>query len=204
MRYINTTPATLRSDFKDQYRMLIAASYASTHDLARAKSRLELLGDTDPIQALSAQVNECWHRVSYSVQYNRSPCWLMICSQKSPHIPPTATAESIISNEPPTSTPAISLSGTETPQATPIESPTIEVVSTIIPMTITPRPTHTATPTAGAPFVLLSNDKVCKPNLTDGLMQISVINSRGHQMPGRRDHHHLGRRRGAFLHRLQA
>ena len=31
---------------------------------------------------------------------------------------------------------------------------------------------------------MLSNDKVCKPNLTDGLMQISVIDSRGHQMPG--------------------
>ena len=184
VRYINTTPTTLRADFKDQYRMLIAASYASTHDLARAKSRLELLGDTDPIQALSAQAQRM---LASGQPFGTTQQVAMLAEDLQSgvaHIPPTAKAESIGSNEPPTSTPSISLSGTETPQATPIESPTIEAASTIIPTKITPRPTHTPTPTAGAPFVLLSNDKVCKPNLTDGLMQISVIDSRGHQMPG--------------------
>jgi len=55
VRYINTVPNTLRADFKDQYRVLIAASYSATHDLARAKSRLELLGDANPLQALTGQ-----------------------------------------------------------------------------------------------------------------------------------------------------
>ena len=52
---MDANPAILRADFKDQYRVVIAASYASTHDLARARARLELLGDTDPIGELSAQ-----------------------------------------------------------------------------------------------------------------------------------------------------
>lgn len=38
IRYVDTTPDTLRSDFKDQFRTAIAASYAATHNLERAKS----------------------------------------------------------------------------------------------------------------------------------------------------------------------
>src|SRR3990172_12050357 len=53
--YVDANPAILRADFKDQYRAVIAASYATTHDLARARARLELLSDTDPIGELSAQ-----------------------------------------------------------------------------------------------------------------------------------------------------
>jgi len=185
VRYINTTPNTLRADFKDQYRMLIAASYASTHDLARAKIRLELLGDTDPVQVLSAQAQRML-AAGQPFEVVQQVAMLADDVQSGvAHIPPTATIQSIISVESPTSTPAASLSGTETPQATPAESPTLEIVTTILPLdTITPRPTHTPTPTAGAPFILLSNEKVCSPTLTDGLMQISAIDSRHHQMPG--------------------
>ena len=185
VRYINTTPNTLRADFKDQYRMLIAASYSSTHDLARAKIRLELLSDADSVQVLSAQAQRL---LAAGQPFDVVQQVAMLADDVQSgvaHIPPTATTESNISVESPTSMPAASLSGTETPQATPAESPTIESVNTMIPLdTITPRPTHTSTPTAGAPFILLSNDKVCSPNLTDGLMQISLIDSHHHQMPG--------------------
>src|SRR5690606_23293442 len=53
--YVDANPSILRADFKDQYRIAIAASYQSTQDLARANARLILLGDADPIGALSAQ-----------------------------------------------------------------------------------------------------------------------------------------------------
>ena len=53
--YVDANPAILRADFKDQYRIVIAASYTASHDLARARARLELLSDTDPIGELSAQ-----------------------------------------------------------------------------------------------------------------------------------------------------
>jgi len=186
VRYINTMPNTLRSDFKDQYRILIAASYSSSHDLARAKSRLELLGDADPVQALTAQAQRM---LASGQPFDVVQQVAMLADDLQSgvaHIPPTAMPESNISAGPPTLTPAASLSATETPQVAPISSssPTSEIVSTIVPLTITPRPTQTLTPTAGAPFILLSNDIVCKPDLTDGLMQIYVIDSRGHQMPG--------------------
>ena len=47
--YVDANPAMLRTDFKDQYRIVVAASYASSHDLARARARLQLLGDVDPV-----------------------------------------------------------------------------------------------------------------------------------------------------------
>ncbi len=45
--YSNTEPATLRADFKDNYRLTIAQAYAASGDLDRAESRLALLQDED-------------------------------------------------------------------------------------------------------------------------------------------------------------
>ena len=181
VRYINTMPDTLRSDFKDQYRILIAASYSATHDLTRAKSRLELLGDASPIQALTAQAQRM---LASGQPFDIVQQVALLADDLQAgvaNVPPTPKTAPIVIVESPTSTPSAPLSGTETPQV----SPTIGIVNTTLPLdTITPRPTQTLTPTVGAPFILLSNDKVCNSNLTDGLMQISVIDSRHHQLPG--------------------
>jgi hypothetical protein len=185
VRYINTVPNTLRADFKDQYRILIAASYSATYDLARAKSRLELLGDSDPIQALTRQAQRMLASGQPFDVVQQVAVLADDLQSGVAHVPPTAKTESNISAGTPTSTPAAPLFGTDTPQASPIESPTIQIINTVLPLnTATPRPTFTPTPTTGAPFVLLSNDKVCNSNLTNGLMQISVVDSRHHQMPG--------------------
>ena len=50
--------------------------------------------------------------------------------------------------------------------------------------TPTARPTRTPIPKVSAPFELLSQDQVCNPNLTSGLMQVSILDSHRHQMPG--------------------
>ena len=55
VQYVDTSPASLRQDFKDQYRALIAASYVANGDLVRAEARLELLGDEDIYRAISEQ-----------------------------------------------------------------------------------------------------------------------------------------------------
>ena len=39
-------------------------------------------------------------------------------------------------------------------------------------------------PTASAPFKLLSQEQVCNPSLTDGLMQITILDQTGRPMPG--------------------
>ena len=69
--YVDASPSILRADFKDQYRIVIAAAYASTHDLPRARARLELLKDPDPVGELSAQAQRmlAGGESNQSVQY---------------------------------------------------------------------------------------------------------------------------------------
>jgi len=55
VEYIDTPPASLRQDFKDRYRALIASAYLANRDLVRAQARLELLRDEDPFRMLSEQ-----------------------------------------------------------------------------------------------------------------------------------------------------
>ena len=55
VRYMETAPFSLRTEYKDDYRSAIAAAYAADGDLGRARARLALLHDSDPAQALAAQ-----------------------------------------------------------------------------------------------------------------------------------------------------
>lgn len=55
VQYTNTTPASLRADFRDQYRALIASAYVSNGDLVRAQARLNLLRDADTYRVLAEQ-----------------------------------------------------------------------------------------------------------------------------------------------------
>ena len=55
VKYVDTSPASLRADFKDQYRALIAAAYLGNGDLLRARARLELLKDADMFRTISEQ-----------------------------------------------------------------------------------------------------------------------------------------------------
>ncbi|MGV8049644.1 MAG: hypothetical protein AB2L21_04700 [Anaerolineaceae bacterium] len=51
-------PAELSSEAKDEYRVLIAKSYLVDFNLERAESRLALLQDSNPADALSAQAQQ--------------------------------------------------------------------------------------------------------------------------------------------------
>jgi hypothetical protein len=53
--YPNTTPASMQESYKDTYRLTIAQVYAVTGNLERARLRLTLLDDDDPIFTLGAQ-----------------------------------------------------------------------------------------------------------------------------------------------------
>jgi hypothetical protein len=55
IRWVNTTPVSLATEYKEQYRMLVSEVYASKGDLVRARARLEQLGDEDPIGVLIQQ-----------------------------------------------------------------------------------------------------------------------------------------------------
>jgi hypothetical protein len=54
VRYVETSPASLAEEYKDDYRWLIARAYQANGDLIRAGQRLALLGDASPQAALAA------------------------------------------------------------------------------------------------------------------------------------------------------
>lgn len=203
--YVDASPAILRSDFKDQYRDVIAASYVSTHDLARARARLSLLGDADVIAKLSAQAQrmvaagESFERIQPLAQLAADLQQGFVSS------PATSTEFAVISTplaadtpivESPTAAPAV----TETQSTAETVAPTLATATTptitrttsfaqtaLIPLassTFAPRPTFTPIPPPGAPFTLTSQESICEPESQAGLMQFILMDKRRNQLAG--------------------
>lgn len=171
-----TFPSTLRTDFKDELRALIAASYASTGDLERARARLALLGDADSLTALNAQaqrmqaVGDPFEAVQQVAQ--------LAADLQQPPPEPAATATRPFTRTPaPTST-RPSAARTETI----IPEQIIEPPATV--STATPRPTRTATPLPGRAYELIAQDTLCEAGLQEGLLQVIVTDSRRKPVAG--------------------
>lgn len=197
--YVDADPSILRSDFKDQYRIVIAAAYASTHDLPRARARLELLKDPDPVGELSAQAQ----RMLAGGESNQSaqPLAQLAADLERGYASlalQTGTATRISFAGTPF-TPFVETPGAETPTAEEIldsETPDPLAVSTlpfeqtllapqeIELVTATPRPTSTPTKEVDRPFALVDQQTVCDPNLTPGLLQFNLTDSRRDPMAG--------------------
>lgn len=176
-RVVDSVPAALRADFKDDYRAAIAAAYASTGDLPRAQARLALIGDPDPVQALSAQAQQMLGAGEpfETVQQVAQLASALQGNLPTPTAPVvTASASETITNAPP------DVTGAETTAASaPQNTRTPLVINTA-----TPRPTHTATATLGAPFALVEQASLCEAALPEGLLQITVLDARRRQLPG--------------------
>ena len=192
----DSAPLTLRTDFKDHFRVAIAASYNATGNLPRAQARLELLGDNNLEEALNAQAQ----REIASGQFQQADqlAALAIALEFGvvPTVQPTRTFESF---EPVTAEPTLEPSLTPFPSPadipfslteTPVETSQPVILQTQIitpgaaPNTATPRPTRTALPTQGPPFQLTSIDLVCDPNLPNSLLQVIVYSANRRQMAG--------------------
>jgi hypothetical protein len=182
LRVVDAEPVALRADFKDQYRSAIAAAYAATNNLPRAKARLSLLGDSDPIEALNAQAQRMLTSDQSFGHADQVAALASALDENSSDIP-TVIVTSETSNNvtsastatpPPSPTENLTLL-TETPQA--IETQQIVDAST-------PRPTRTPVPTLGEPFALTGQETICDPNLPDGLLQVLVLNSARRQIAG--------------------
>lgn len=187
--YIDANPAILRTDFKDQYRIVIAASYQSTQDLARARARLNLLGDADPIGALSAQAQrmlaagESFEKVRPLAQLAADLQLGYVSNLNTPTPLPTSLntpqVESTVEET------ATSLNVTEEAQSP--AAPTVFFEQTpFIPTfseTITPRPSPTFPSAPGSPFALVGQETVCDPS-KPALMQLMFMDSRRSPVAG--------------------
>jgi hypothetical protein len=192
-RATDAQPGALRADFKDQYRSVVAASYAATGNLPRAQARLSLLGDANPIDSLNAQAQ----RMLASAQtFERADQVAALASALSKDISgdnasgaivSTATLE-VISSAGNTFTPTfppptdIAVLLSETPQSIETQTSGIEAQPTVLEST--PRPTHTPTPVPGKPFTLTGQETICDSNLPDGLLQVIVLNRSRRQLAG--------------------
>ena len=186
-RFTASEPSTLRSDFKDQFRSAIAASYAATGNLPRAQARLSLLKENST-EALSAQAQ----RTIASGQFTQADqlAALALAIENGGNTPPQPTStveifEPVTNNVEPSITPFPSPSDlefilTETPEIIETQPGITQAVLS----TPTPRPTRTPPPTQGPPFLLSSVDNTCDPNLPEGLLQMVVFNSNRRQLSG--------------------
>jgi hypothetical protein len=188
LRVSNAEPATLRADFKDQYRSLIAAAYAATRNLPRAQARLALLGDSNPAEALNGQAqrmqasSQSFERTDQLVALALALDGSTNDESSSDTLVSTPTIEEItndVDNTPAATTLPPSSEGpldlTETPQT--IETQTVVIEST-------PRSSSTSTPVPGKPFALSGQETICDPNLPNGLLQVVVLSSNRRQIAG--------------------
>lgn len=190
--YVDANPSLLRADFKDQYRLVIAASYAATQNLPRARARLNLLGDADPVAALSAQAQrmlaagEPFDNVRLLAQLATDLNQGFVSAPFTPTPYPTFNTPvfSATSTPPPEGAEFADL--TEEPTYTPFPTVFFEQtpLTPLLDETPTLRPTATPTPPPGAPFVLIGQDIVCDPALPRGLLQFMLLDSRNRQRAG--------------------
>jgi hypothetical protein len=185
-------PDALRADFKDQYRSLVAASYAATGNLPRAQARLSLLGDANPIDALNAQAQRM---LANTQNFERADhvAELAAALDEGANGVPVSTPTSEIAKEAgstftatapaPTDLSTLLTPLTGTPQE--IETQTTVAETQLPILEVTPRPTRTPTPVPGKPFALTGQETLCDANLPEGLLQVLVLNSNRRQLAGR-------------------
>jgi hypothetical protein len=179
VQYVDTTPASLRADFKDQLRSVIAASYAATGNLERARARLKELGDTDPVRALSAQAQRMIAQGDSLGTVEEVAQLAEVLGSGAAVQPSTATPPA-----PALVTPARSQAASIPPALTKtiIPEQVINPPATI--SSATPRPTRTPTPAPGRPYELVAQDTLCDSELQEGLLQVIVMDARRREVAG--------------------
>lgn len=196
VRYTDTAPATLRADFKDRYRILIAAAYAANQDLLRASERLKLLQDADPYRALAEQAQRLLAEGELSAEVRALGSLAAALGGQGGQAPPQAA---------PQATPSPGFSPTAESPTPPAVTPSVEaapfVTATLtLPAAnltaATPRPTRTPTPSAtplptrtptlapGAAFKLESEELVCNEGQTEPQIWVEALDAQGDGVPG--------------------
>ena len=185
VQYVDTTPSTLRLDYKDDYRYMIAAAYTASGDLPRAQARLTTLADADPVKVLGAQAQRMLAdnvsmeqirilaNLSEAIQTRITASPVSTIAQPVSPTPliPLVEASATLATNPPTEL-------AETATTEPASSPTLEDTPAPLPtpvFTATQHATLTPTLTPGAPFELINQSTFCEPT-QPGLLQVFLVN----------------------------
>ncbi len=169
VEYRDVAPASLRADFKQVYRSLIAVAYWARPDPVRARARLALLQDPDPQQALFSQAQQ-------SLAQNPWP-WesealdLLARALFQPKAVASVLARTPTEKARPTAT-SIALAPTPTPalRVSPTAPPSVER---------SPTPSPTPVPL----FRVVHRELFCDP-ARRALLHIEVYDAQGNPLPG--------------------
>lgn len=199
LQYTETSPVSLRADFKDHYRTLIALAYASNGDLVRARARLDLLQDENVTQLLTGQAQRKLADGSPQNEARALSLLAVALGQVPPTIALQSTADLTLSpGGENTITPAVTAANSPAAEQSSI-SETTEITDTLAlastmsaslvptrtPITTnTPLPSWTPTPTRRSPYTLQSQEFVCEEALDRPLIQIEVQDAAEQPVPG--------------------
>jgi hypothetical protein len=179
----------LRADFKDQYRSLVAASYAATGNLPRAQARLSVLGDASSIDALNAQAQRMRAGAQTFERADQVAALASALEETGNGVPISTSTLEIIIDAGNTFTPTSPLPLTDEPISEAEAPELVEAQPTIVATLPAvsadpPRPTRTFTPEPGEPFALAGQETLCDTNLPEGLLQVLVLNRSRRQLSG--------------------
>lgn len=174
VRYVNTDPSTLSAAEKQAYHIMVAQAYLAEGDAGRALSRLALLKEENPSEALIAQAQGMLAESGGDAQARALALLAAAVSEPSLSITslPMLTPLAVVPITEPVVTGTTSVETTQGATSTPGA-------------TNTPRPTATPQPTLGSPFIMQGEpEQVCDPLPTLSLLQIFVMDSSGQAVPG--------------------
>ena len=172
---VDTHPDSLRTDYKDTYRLLISRAYLANNNLPRAEARLELIGDEEPALALAAQAQRF-------LAEGGDQEMAKILANLSASLQSFAALENTPDPEEESPSPAES-DGNQTQESEEINNsgdasegdvtPTEEIIKS-----------PTPEPTESPPFILQDSSPICDPTLGESLIQVIATDGAGDGIPG--------------------
>ena len=182
-------PVALRADFKDQYRSLIAASFAATGNLPRAQARLSVVGDANPMEALNAQAQRMRSDAQSFERADQVAALAAALGAETsggtlltPTLAFAVDAGNTFTPTSPAELTDLPILVAESPEFIETQTPVFETQPALLEST--PRATPTPTSAPGKPFTLMGQENLCDPNLPDGLLQVLVLNRSRRQLAG--------------------
>jgi hypothetical protein len=171
VKYVDAPPYSLRADYRDEYRALVAAAYMYKSDLLRAQDRLKELKDDNPAQSVAMQAQRALAEGQPAAEVRA----LSLLA--------SALAQNEIPSAPNQGTLVPSTANPDTSQQ--LNPSPVEVVQTPIPPTLPGSlPTSISSPVPGESFELQNSSLVCNPDQPDPLIQVDVQDAAGKPVPG--------------------
>lgn len=151
------SPEGLRQDYQEVYMIMVAAAHSGSGDVERARVRLENLGLSDPLQAITALAQR-------SAAQGRAPFDVAVLGEL-----------------------ALVLSGGGLQQAAvlvPASLPTLELAATALPEPTAVIPAEVPIDMGISEYKLIVREAICDQDLNVPLLQVQVDDADGSPLPG--------------------